>query len=100
MRILNVTHSINPAAGGTVEFIKQCSLALLEEGHHTEVLSLDPEGSEFLRETSLPVHFFGPAFLKYGYSRRLLAWLRQNAHSYDAVIVHGIWQFPSCAVWR
>jgi glycosyltransferase involved in cell wall biosynthesis len=41
------------------------------------------------------LNFFG-----YGYNKRLIPWLRANAHQYDAVIVEGLWQYIGFAVWR
>jgi glycosyltransferase involved in cell wall biosynthesis len=38
--------------------------------------------------------------LKYGFSARLIPWLRTNSSRYDAVIINGIWQFHSFATWR
>ena len=45
------------------------------------------------------VHALGPGALTYCYARRLLPWLRANAHRYDAVIINGIWQYHSYAAW-
>src|ERR1043165_6384839 len=100
MNILHVTHSIDPAAGGTVEFITQCSLAMMDQGHHAEVVSLDDPNSAFIRNAALPTHAFGPGFLGYGYCSKLVPWLRKHASSYDAVIVHGLWQYSGLGVWR
>jgi glycosyltransferase involved in cell wall biosynthesis len=48
----------------------------------------------------LPCHALGPAVLKYGYTRRLVPWLRANARRFDLVVVNGVWQYTSFAVWR
>jgi len=42
----------------------------------------------------------GPPTLNYAYASRLRPWLRANASQYDALIVDGIWQYHSYAVWR
>jgi len=36
---------------------------------------------------------------KYGYTPRLVPWLSKQRQQYDAVIVHGLWQYSSFAVW-
>ena len=56
-----------------------------------------PNGSKTF---PLPHHALGPAFLKYGYTRRLVPWLRQHAPEFDLVVVNGVWQYTSFAVWR
>ena len=63
-------------------------------------MSCDSLGSYWLAEDDLRVHALGPGVLTYSYARRLLPWLRANAHHYDAVIVNGIWQYHSYAAWR
>ena len=47
-----------------------------------------------------PVHAFGPVRPGYGYTPRLVPWLLANAPDYDAVFVHGLWQYPGLAVRR
>ena len=47
-----------------------------------------------------PVHALGPPFLGYGYSHRLLPWLKAHVREFDAVIVHGLWQYHGLAVHR
>ena len=38
--------------------------------------------------------------LAYRFNPRLVPWLRGNASNYDVVVVNGIWQYTSFAVWR
>src|SRR5439155_8804732 len=42
----------------------------------------------------------GPVKTKYGYNTKLLPWLRTHADRYDAMIINGLWQYNSFAVWR
>src|SRR5438477_404871 len=42
----------------------------------------------------------GPAYSGYGYTPRLIPWLRQRASEYDMVVVNGLWQFNGFGVWR
>jgi len=48
----------------------------------------------------LTVHALGPGITSYRYSRRLTNWLRRRGGDYDRVIVNGLWQYLSFAVWR
>src|ERR1019366_2642871 len=42
----------------------------------------------------------GPVKFNYGYSPRLLDWLRSNRSRYDGVIVNGVWQYHTVAARR
>ena len=101
MRILHVISSINPAAGGPIEGIRQLHKPLHDLGHTVEVVCCDAPQSPWLIEPGLNVVYaLGPARLRYAYTPRLLPWLRENAAGYDAVIVNGLWQYHGFAVWR
>lgn len=67
-----------------------------------EVLTLDAPNEPWIAKFSLPVpvHALGPSRFNYAYCPYLLDWLKQHHHLYDAVIVHGIWQYHSFAVWQ
>jgi glycosyltransferase involved in cell wall biosynthesis len=100
MNILHVISSVNPACGGPIEGVRQLGNALINEGHQVEVVSLDPPDSAFTRQFPLQVYPLGPTTLGYGFSPRLIQWLRNNHRRYDAVVVNGIWQYHSYASWR
>jgi glycosyltransferase involved in cell wall biosynthesis len=92
---------VNPTGGGPIEGLKQLALANQSHcGHAMEVVSLDAPNAPYLSGFPLPVHALGPRFLKYGYSDRLLPWLQENARNYDMVVVNGLWEYQSFAVWR
>lgn len=100
MNILHIISSVDPAGGGPMEGVKQLGTTLIAQGHVVEVASLDPPTAPFLRQCVLPVYALGPTTLPYGYSPRLIPWLRENRARHDAVVVNGIWQFHSFAAWR
>jgi glycosyltransferase involved in cell wall biosynthesis len=100
MNILHIISSVNPASGGPIEGVKQLGNALNSQGHRVEVASLDAAGVPYLDQCGLPVHALGPTTGGYGFSPRLIPFLRQNRSRYDAVIVNGIWQYHSFAAWR
>jgi glycosyltransferase involved in cell wall biosynthesis len=100
VKILHVISSANPAAGGPIEGVKQLASVNRPLGHQIEVASLDAPDAPFLTTFPLPLYPLGPGGLKYGYSKRLVPWLRENASTYDVVIANGIWQYNSFAVWR
>lgn len=101
MRLLRVISSVNPKGGGPIEGIKQSQESLCAMGVDVEIASCDAPDAPWLRDCGLlVVHALGPANSGYGYSPRLLPWLKENAHRFDAVLVHGIWQYHGFAVWR
>jgi glycosyltransferase involved in cell wall biosynthesis len=100
MNILQVISSVNPAGGGPIEAVRQLQGPLQANGHQIEIVSLDSPVAPFLKESTVLVHPLGPARLGYAFSSRLIPWLRTNRSRYDVVIVNGIWQFHSFAVWR
>ncbi len=99
MRILRSIHTLNPAVGGPIESVRQSSAALRARGHEVEVVTLDAAGASWLREIPFPVHALGPSE-GYGYSSRLAPWIRQRRDSFDAVLVHGVWQYLGVAARR
>ena len=100
MRLLNVIPSIDPAKGGTSEGLRQAVLATAALGHVDEVVCLDAPDAPWLAGFPARVHALGPVTSTYGYHRGLVPWLRAHAAGFDAVVVHGVWQYTSLAVWR
>lgn len=100
MKLLHVISSVDPRGGGPIEGANQINKQLVAMGHQIEIASLDLPDAPFLNNFSVPVNPLGPSHFGYGYTNRFLPWLRDNAQSFDAVIVNGIWQYPSFAAWR
>lgn len=100
LRVLNVIRSVDPAQGGLAEGLRQAVRAAAELGQADEVLTLDAPGAPWLAGFPAPVHALGPVATNYGHTPALLPWLKERAPRYDAVVVHGLWQYPGLAVWR
>lgn len=88
---------MNPALGGLSACIRWLAPALAELGHPSEIVCLDAPREPFLKAIPVPVHALGPAYLGYAYAPRLRPWLKAAAGRFDAVIVHGLWQYPGLA---
>ena len=101
MKILNVHHTVNPAQGGTLEATRQLGMTLIALGHVVEWASMDAPGDAWARGFPLPLHALGdrPAD-GYGRAPRFIPWLREHRRDYDAVVVHGLWQYPGFATRR
>jgi len=95
-----VIASVNPAAGGPVEGLKQIESVVVSQGNEVEVACLDDPASPWLKEFPLTVVPLGPGKGAYMYSPRLVPWLKENASRFDAVIVNGIWQYNCFGAWR
>jgi len=99
MRLLHVISSTNPQGGGPIEGVKQLHAPLGDLGVSVEIACCDAPGAPWHAADGMPpVHALGPSRLNYGYTPRLVPWLRQNATRFDAVIVNGLWQYDGLAV--
>jgi glycosyltransferase involved in cell wall biosynthesis len=99
MKILRSIHSLNPAGGGPLESIKQSSVVLSARGHHVEIVCLDSPDQPWLREFPVTVHALGQGG-SYGYTARLVPWIKDRHREFDASIVHGLWLYNGLGVWR
>lgn len=98
MNILHLIVSVDPKSGGTVEGVRKLYGAHVDMGHPGDVLCLDAPDAPFVQEFPGTVHALGPVRSTFGFTPALVPWLRTNAGRYDAVIVHGLWQYPGLAV--
>lgn len=99
MRILNVITSTDPAGGGPIENIWQMG-RFLGDDHVFEIATLDAATAPHLHDSPLKIHALGPAKTGYAYAPGVVSWLRQQRHNYDAVLVHGLWQYGGYATWK
>ena len=99
MKFLNVIGTLDPEYGGPVEGLRQWTMALGDLGHSSMTVTLDTPAAPWLAGFPGQICALGPSFGNYRYNTRLMRWLMQNAPQYDAVIVRGIWQYQSLAMW-
>lgn len=100
MKILHTIRSVNPEGGGVIETVKQFSRVLEQQGHDVTIASLDSPADPWVEECPHRIEALGPGRGNYGASPRFIPWLRENASKFDRVIVNGLWQFHSFAVWK
>ena len=100
MKILHLLASVDPRAGGPVEGVRRSGAAMRDAGHEIEVATCDAPGDAYLAAFPFPVHAFGPVNSRYSYSAQLAPWIVANANHFDAVIVHGLWQYHGFAAWK
>jgi glycosyltransferase involved in cell wall biosynthesis len=91
---------MNPASGGPCQGIRHSVSALEELGFLNEVVCCDSPEEIWIKKDSFPIHALGPGKFGYAYTAKLQPWLEQNLARFDAVIVHGLWQWPVQATIR
>ncbi|MEZ2144650.1 glycosyltransferase [Bradyrhizobium sp. DN5] len=109
MRILQVIATADPRYGGPIEGIVRSSGALARFGHTRELATLDHPSAPWLKSSSIPVHALGSTrpetrrrwrwlpWVHYGYTAKLVPWLKANASNYDVVVVSGLWNYSTLA---
>lgn len=101
MRILHIISTTDPGYGGPVESVAQLGQYLGSMGITVEVAACaDSPRAEWLSRYPLKVHPLGPGLGRYGYSRRLVPWLRRHGEGYDAWIINGLWHYHAFATAR
>jgi glycosyltransferase involved in cell wall biosynthesis len=100
MAILHVIRSLDPARGGPVEYLKQVAMAQKELGVHTSILTLDRPEPAWIRNLPVSVLECGPSRSTYGFNSSLERKLCEISGSFDAMVVHGLWQFHGVCVAR
>jgi glycosyltransferase involved in cell wall biosynthesis len=103
VRILHIIHSADPAGGGPIEGLIRQSQAL--PACRCEVVTLDPPGAPFLADFPLTVHPLGvhahkSRLTRYGYTPKLVPWLKAHAADYDLAVVNGLWNYASAGSAR
>jgi len=103
MKILRVIPTIDPETGGPLEGLKRASSIMTEMGIEVHVCTLDAP-DRFTKEANTlpwPIHRQGSEQRTYyGYSKRFRRWITNHAVEYDAVIIHGLWQYHDLAAAR
>jgi glycosyltransferase involved in cell wall biosynthesis len=109
LKILHVIPSADPATGGPIEAVIQLDRVWAQQGlARSEAVTLDEASAPYLNATNFKVHPLGgegrlaklPLFKHYRYSEKLVPWLKKHARDYDAVIVHGLWNYSTLGAAR
>lgn len=87
LRILRVIHTLRRESGGPAESVRRSTAALLDLGHHVEVVTQDPPGTSPPPGAGFTFHPVGG-----GDYATLGAWICLRHAEFDAVLVQGLWQ--------
>jgi glycosyltransferase involved in cell wall biosynthesis len=105
LQLLHIIPSVSPEFGGPVEGILQQCDALGDDGYR-EIVSLDPPDIAGLERIRPKVHLLGTQsgagyarsrLRRFGYSPKLVPFLRANVHRFDCVVVNGLWTYAQVA---
>ncbi len=99
MKILHVLPSIDPKLGGPVECVRHIAAASQSAGVITEVVTVEIPSARWLCNWTVPLHWVGNTHGLYRFSREFVPWVRRHGSDYDAIVVHGVWQYHSLGVW-
>ena len=99
MKLLRVIASMDPVTGGPCQGIRYSIPNLHSEGCLNEVVCLDDPSAPFFGNDPFVIHALGRSRGPLRYHSALLPWLEKNLGRFDAVIVHGLWLWPSIATW-
>ena len=95
MRLLHVVHSCDPAAGGVAEAVLRLATAANDAGDEAEIATCDQPEASFLAKLGATAVGCGPASdSSYHACPALGCWLRENVERFDALVAHGLWQYP------
>ena len=99
LHVLHVIAKLAPSDGGPPEMLRQLAANYGAIGDTLEVATLDSPDAPYLAHCRFPVHALGPGRSKYGLSRTLLRWLRENARRFDLIVINNVWLFPAVAAY-
>jgi glycosyltransferase involved in cell wall biosynthesis len=102
LRLLHVVRSLRRETGGVAEAVRQLASAGQARGDQVTIVSLDPADRALEETSSRSFAFvvFGRKSRGYGYTPQFSRWLHEHASEFDAVIVHGLWQYQAFGTWR
>jgi glycosyltransferase involved in cell wall biosynthesis len=100
MNLLHVIAGTDPESGGPIEAVLRISEVLIREGHQVAVLSLEEDLEVAKREFPFSTKGLGHGTRTYRYNAHLTPWLKENAKDFDAVVLHGLWNYTSFGSWR
>jgi len=100
MKILNIISSMDPSTGGLPQVIRSLVPGLKKLEIESEVVCLDSVEPNYGIKDDFTIHALGKGKGAWYYNPTLFTWLINNIANYDAVIIHGLWQYPGFAAYR
>jgi glycosyltransferase involved in cell wall biosynthesis len=98
--ILHLVRTMNPESGGPVSYLKQLCAAHAAMGGRVAILTLDRHEPAWSAGLPIAVIECGPSRGTYGYNPGLKERLAAVAGPFQAMVVHGLWQFQGITAMR
>lgn len=98
--ILHLIHTMDPESGGPVSFLRELSTAHAAMGIRVAILALDRHGPAWRPGPRVAVIECGPSRGTYGYNPGFKDRLAATVGSFEAMVVHGLWQFHGLSAMR
>lgn len=99
LKILQIIPSINPVLGGVSQAVLNMAEGLKDACNNT-ILTLDNPNEEYVKKQTHNIIALGKGKTAWSYHPNINPWLIKHIHEFDAVIVHGLWQYQSYAVYK
>ena len=111
MRILNLIASLDPTHGGPAAGALDLAALWRQAGHQVDFVTLDAADAPYLDVGSRVIALgkFGAGAAagvprrfrdRFGYSPKLVPWLRGHVQDYDAILVHSLFNYTTVAARR
>jgi glycosyltransferase involved in cell wall biosynthesis len=91
---------MDPHKGGVCQTIRNFAPPFIEQGNQVEALCLDDPKSDYLAADNFQIHALGQGRGSWNFHPALMPWLNTHLADYDAVILNGLWQYQSYALWK
>lgn len=112
LKILDLIVSVDPTHGGPITTVRKLSEIWRAQGHVFDIVSSDSPDAPYITGSDLSITALGKKgdpnrapgpyrfHERYGYSSKLVPYLRKVVAEYDAVLVHGLWNYSTIAARR
>jgi len=100
MMLLSVIASMDPKNGGPAEALRNLVKEFNKRGHTHHILTGDGPDANYADKDSPNFIHQGPSLATFGYAPNMDKWLVEHICDYDAVLIHGLWQFNGLTVWK
>ncbi|CAN8139490.1 Transferase [uncultured Thiomicrorhabdus sp.] len=100
MKILHVISSLSLEGGGPAQGVRNLTSYYAEQGVSATVLCLDDPEDNLGNTEHLEVVTLGKGKGVFAYHSGMVNWIKLNVEQFDAVVVHGLWQYPGLAVLK
>jgi glycosyltransferase involved in cell wall biosynthesis len=98
--ILHLIRTLDPERGGPVTFLKQLSAANAAMGIRDAILTLDRNEPAWVADSPVSAIECAPSRGTYGFNARLEPELVKLVSHFDAMVIHGLWQFHGLCAMR